>query len=112
MTEKISHWAWVGMKYRPSIAKDPERYAESIAKELGFTMKTLSTRNRSRHLVEARQIIMYLLRERYPNYSLKNIGILFGGKDHTTVIHSIAAVQCHIDCEPEYKETIDRLMWV
>ena len=43
--------------------------------------------NRSRSLVNARQIAMYLCRE-LTDMSLPKIGQMFGGRDHTTVIHA------------------------
>ena len=42
---------------------------------------------RSRNIVLPRQIAMYLSRE-LTNHSLPEIGLSFGGKDHTTVMHA------------------------
>lgn len=50
---------------------------------------------RSRHLVYARQAAMYISREVTPR-SLQQIGNCFGGRDHTTVIHAIKAVEAKI----------------
>ena len=53
----------------------------------GLTMEDLCGSSRSRVLVNARQIAMYLCRE-LTDLSLPKIGQLFGGRDHTTVIHA------------------------
>ncbi|MDQ1648286.1 MAG: chromosomal replication initiator protein [Frankiaceae bacterium] len=53
----------------------------------GVTMEELCGSSRSRSLVTARQIAMYLCRE-LTDLSLPKIGTLFGGRDHTTVIHA------------------------
>ena len=53
----------------------------------GVSMNQIISPDRSRHLVTARQIGMYLCRE-MTTLSLPKIGEIFGGRDHTTVIHA------------------------
>jgi chromosomal replication initiator protein len=53
----------------------------------GLAVDDLSGSSRSRVLVTARQIAMYLCRE-LTDLSLPKIGALFGGRDHTTVMHA------------------------
>lgn len=53
----------------------------------GVTLEQLSSADRSRTMVEARQIAMYLCRE-LTDLSLPKIGAAFGGRDHTTVMHA------------------------
>jgi chromosomal replication initiator protein len=53
----------------------------------GLTIEDLSGSSRSRVLVTARQIAMYLCRE-LTDLSLPKIGQAFGGRDHTTVMHA------------------------
>ena len=53
----------------------------------GLTIEDLCGSSRSRVLVTARQIAMYLCRE-LTNLSLPKIGQLFGGRDHTTVMYA------------------------
>ncbi len=57
------------------------------ANYFGLTMEDLCGSSRSRVLVTARQIAMYLCRE-LTDLSLPKIGQQFGGRDHTTVIHA------------------------
>jgi chromosomal replication initiator protein len=52
-----------------------------------LTLEDLCGTSRSRALVEARQIAMYLCRE-LTDLSLPKIGQTFGGRDHTTVMHA------------------------
>ncbi len=59
----------------------------ATAEYFGLTMEDLCGSSRSRMLVTARQIAMYLCRE-LTDMSLPKIGQMFGGRDHTTVIHA------------------------
>jgi chromosomal replication initiator protein len=59
----------------------------ATAEYFGLTMEDLCGSSRSRVLVTARQIAMYLCRE-LTELSLPKIGQMFGGRDHTTVIHA------------------------
>ncbi len=59
----------------------------ATAEYFGLTMEDLCGSSRSRVLVTGRQIAMYLCRE-LTDLSLPKIGQMFGGRDHTTVIHA------------------------
>ncbi|WP_418958056.1 chromosomal replication initiator protein DnaA [Streptomyces tritici] len=59
----------------------------STADYFGLTVEDLCGSSRSRVLVTARQIAMYLCRE-LTDLSLPKIGAQFGGRDHTTVMHA------------------------
>lgn len=53
----------------------------------GFSLNDLTGASRSRSLVTARQVAMYLCRE-LTDMSLPKVGLAFGGRDHTTVMHA------------------------
>lgn len=57
----------------------------------GFSASDIISENRQQQLVLARQIAMYLCRELL-GYSYPAIGRLFGGRDHTTVLHSVKKI--------------------
>jgi chromosomal replication initiator protein len=72
-------------------AQGPEITASTImgqtASYFGLSIDDLCGTSRSRVLVTARQIAMYLCRE-LTDLSLPKIGQQFGGRDHTTVMHA------------------------
>jgi len=59
----------------------------ATAEYFSLTMEDLCGSSRSRALVTGRQVAMYLCRE-LTDLSLPKIGQMFGGRDHTTVIHA------------------------
>ena len=65
----------------------PELIIHATAEYFDLTMDELTSKSRTRTLVTARQIAMYLLRE-LTEMSLPKIGQELGGRDHTTVIHA------------------------
>ena len=62
------------------------------ASYFGVTIEQLCGPDRSRPMVEARQIAMYICRE-LTDLSLPKIGEAFGGRDHTTVMHANKKIQ-------------------
>jgi chromosomal replication initiator protein len=70
---------------------DEEMLAE-IAIILGFSVEALRGKSRQRPLVQARQTAMYVFRE-LTDLSYPSIARLFGGRDHTTVIHAVDKIQ-------------------
>ncbi|XNZ01589.1 chromosomal replication initiator protein DnaA [Micrococcus luteus] len=65
----------------------PELILHATGEYFNLTMDELTSKSRTRTLVTARQIAMYLLRE-LTEMSLPKIGQALGGRDHTTVIHA------------------------
>jgi chromosomal replication initiator protein len=76
---------------KPKARTDEELLAD-IAEILRFPVEDLKGRSRQRPLVTARQIAMYVFRE-LTDLSYPAIARLFGGRDHTTVIHANEKIQ-------------------
>ena len=57
----------------------------------GRTVAELVGESRARSIAWPRQAAFAYVRERCPHLSLPRIGALFGGRDHTTVLHGIRA---------------------
>ncbi len=76
---------------KPKARTDEELLAD-IADILKFPVEDLKGRSRQRPLVTARQIAMYVFRE-LTDLSYPAIARLFGGRDHTTVIHANEKIQ-------------------
>jgi len=75
----------------PKHRTDEEMLTE-IAGYVGFTVEALKGKSRQRPLVSARQIAMYVFRD-MTELSYPAIARLFGGRDHTTVIHAVDKTQ-------------------
>ena len=86
----------------------PERIQGTVAKHWGVTTAALSSKRRTRDLTVPRQVAMYLIRELL-HLPLVQIGYLFGGRDHSTVIHSIRKVEETIAGEPSFKRKVQAL---
>jgi chromosomal replication initiator protein len=68
----------------------------------------LKVKRKYKNYVVPRQIAMYFSRK-FTNASLLEIGEKFGGKDHSTVLHSIKKVEEKISKENSFKEMIENL---
>ena len=64
---------------------------EATADMFGLTVDELCGKSRSRPLVTARQVAMYVLRE-MTDFSYPAIGRAFGDRDHTTVMHAVSKI--------------------
>ncbi|HEV3351526.1 MAG TPA: chromosomal replication initiator protein DnaA [Acidimicrobiales bacterium] len=69
----------------------PKRILDATSEMFGFTIDELAGKSRSRPLVTARQIGMYVFRE-LTDFSYPAIAREFGGRDHTTVIHAVEKI--------------------
>jgi chromosomal replication initiator protein len=81
---------------------------QAVAKEWGVTVDGLRSKTRTKNLTTPRQIAMYLARELLAT-QLVEIGNAFGGRDHSTVIHSLEKVQESVTADPQLKARINRI---
>jgi chromosomal replication initiator protein len=72
--------------------RSDEELLNEIAVILGYSVEALRGKSRQRPLVTARQTAMYVFRE-LTDLSYPAIARLFGGRDHTTVIHAVDKIQ-------------------
>jgi chromosomal replication initiator protein len=83
----------------------------AVAKEWGITIDGLRSKTRTKTLTTPRQIAMHLTRELL-GLQLVEIGAAFGGRDHSTVIHSLEKVTEMLTKEPNTRERISRVRTV
>ncbi|QXD13742.1 chromosomal replication initiator protein DnaA [Rhodocaloribacter litoris] len=65
-------------------------------------------KTRKREVVQARQVAMYFSKQ-LTQHSLKTIGLHFGGRDHSTVIHACQSVTNQIETDPKFREIIEEI---
>mgnify|MGYP000392109692 CR=1 FL=1 len=65
---------------------------DEVVGTYNVTFEELQRKSRKREYAEPRQVAMYLL-SKYTTMTLKSIGNMFGGRDHSTVIHAQKAVE-------------------
>ena len=79
-----------------------------VADYFEVPVEKLHGKTRKRDVVIARQLSMYLAKH-FTNSSLKVIGDKFGGRDHSTVIYSVKAVQDMMDTDLVFKDKVVEL---
>lgn len=65
-------------------------------------------KNRRKEVVMARQVAMYLSKK-LTKSSLKTIGLHFGGRDHSTVIHAYNSIEDMVNSDSNLKETVESI---
>ncbi len=86
-----------------------ETIQKMVCEQLDVPYNQLMAKTRKREIVQARQISMYLAKS-FTKNSLKTIGEHFGGRDHTTVIHSCQTVKDLMDTDVLFKEIVTELV--
>ncbi|MEO7714299.1 MAG: chromosomal replication initiator protein DnaA [Gemmatimonadaceae bacterium] len=81
---------------------------QTVAKEWGVTPEGLRSKTRTKALTTPRQVAMYLMRHLL-GLQLVEIGAAFGGRDHSTVIHSLERVLGTMKEDPSFAQRVGRL---
>jgi len=87
----------------------PQVILETTAASYGFSVEALIGPSRTRPLVTARQVAMYLTRE-LTDYSYPAIGRVFGKRDHTTVIHAVEKIAGQMQERRQIYEQVTELI--
>lgn len=82
---------------------------KSVAEFFRIPLSELRAKRRSKNIVLPRQIAMYLSRQ-LTTQSLPEIGNAFGGKDHTTVLHSCKKIEQVAAQDGEIKNIVNQLL--
>ena len=80
----------------------------TVAREWGITTEGLRSKTRTKALTTPRQVAMHFMRELL-SMQLVEIGAAFGGRDHSTVIHSLERVTTAIREDPIFAQRVGRL---
>lgn len=85
-----------------------ELITKIVCEFYGIEENKLREKNRRKEIVLARQVAMYLSKQ-LTKSSLKTIGLHFGGRDHSTVIHAQTTIEQLINKDQKLRETLDTL---
>src|SRR3990172_4126655 len=83
-----------------------DRVQEVVARRWGVTPEGLRSKARTKTLTIPRQVAMYLARDML-GMQLVQIGQAFGGRDHSTVIHSVDKVERQMMRDRTFKERVE-----
>lgn len=93
---------------RPKRTVSVKHVIARIAEFYNIDEGSMYAKTRRREVVKPRQIIMYILREDF-HLSYPAIGTVFGGRDHTTVIHACEKVRGELNGESELKVQLEEI---
>jgi len=85
-----------------------ESIQDHVCEYFDIDTNKVREKTRKQEIVEARQLAMYLAKK-FTKSSLKTIGLHFGGRDHSTVIHAISTVENRLNTSPKYSRILDDL---
>ena len=100
-TEERDEAANGGRGGSPSI----DRVQEVVARRWGVTPEGLRSKARTKRLTVPRQVAMYLARDLL-GMQLVEIGLAFGGRDHSTVIHSLDKVARQVARDHAFRDRV------
>jgi chromosomal replication initiator protein len=104
LADKIRHSAG---ELEPAAATPSiDRVQEVVARRWGVTPEGLRSKARTKSLTVPRQVAMYLARDLL-SMQLVEIGQAFGGRDHSTVIHSLDKVDKNMKADRKFRERVE-----
>ena len=86
-----------------------EQIQRTVAAHYRLRVDDLQSKNNSRHIAVPRQVAMYLCKK-LTRHSFPEIGRVFGGKHHTTVIHSVEKIEDLVTKDQNFHRIVNDLM--
>ena len=95
-------------KYNPYNTNDVVSIQKAVADYYGITVEMLKGKKRSNNIAYPRMVAMYLCRM-LTDQSFPRIGLEFGGRDHSTVIHGVDKIEDDLKSNKELKNILDEI---
>ena len=86
----------------------PQLIIEVVAEHYNISVDQMISKNRSASIVRPRQIAMFLCRQMVDT-PLEAIGILLGGRDHSTIVHGTKKIGSEYEENPSFRQEIDSI---
>jgi chromosomal replication initiator protein len=86
-----------------------DHIVRAVSDHFKVSSNDIKGKKRSKKIVFPRQIAMYIARD-ITEYSTTELGLEFGGRDHTTVMHSVQKIDELIKIDPSLKTIIERII--
>jgi len=86
-----------------------QQIEKAVARAFGVAISDLQSKSRQRRVTVPRQVAMYL-EKTLLDLPFTQIGLRFGGRDHSTVIHSIQKIEEQIQADEDLRERIEGLI--
>lgn len=84
--------------------------AEFVAARHGLTFADLCSQRRTRDYARPRQVAVYAIRKLCPHMSFPGIGLLLGGRDHTTALHGFRRIESLIPVDLDIAVTVEAVL--
>ncbi len=91
-----------------SLVVSPEQIRSRTAEVWGVSVEALTSKRRNRTVTVPRQVAMYLIKT-HLDLPYSDIGTLFGGRDHSTVIHSVNKVEADMAADATFRNRVRQL---
>ena len=85
-----------------------EEIQRIVCEYFGIEENLVRAKTRKREVVQARQVAMFFSKQ-FTQHSLKTIGLHFGGRDHSTVIHANQSVQNQIETNAQFSDMVEEV---
>jgi chromosomal replication initiator protein len=83
----------------------------AVCHHYAITEYKLKSQSRKRNYSDARSTAMYLIKQYVPAMTLKKMGVLFGGRDHTTIIYSLKKFNALNDTDASFRRGYEKILF-
>mgnify|MGYP003293800243 CR=1 FL=1 len=87
---------------------DPNIIIEQVCNSYGVKVDMVKSKSKLKHLITPRNVCMYVLRNKF-NMTYSQIGQLFSGRDHSTVMSAIEKIEKIVKSDPDLNMTIENI---
>ena len=86
-----------------------DKIVEEVSRTFGISVEDIRSKKRDEEIANARQVAMYCMRE-VTSMTMEQIGAEFGGRNHSTVNHSIKKVSEQLKKDQNLKDMVEDII--
>lgn len=108
ISEELVRKVLVRPAVQATTSVDCKKIFHVVQRHYPYSIDEICSKRRQKDLAFVRHVAIYLMKK-YTDKSLREIGRMFGGRDHATIMHALEKMACYVQIKSDFQQKLQRI---